>query len=482
MVALSADATSRSSSGVFTTTWRPDAVSALTLLIACAFLIPARYTFPPLGGAGRLDIMLGVVMLVWWLITRAVPALTVRDRQPLRVVLLVLVMAMFISAALAYQRGLTTIELNGLDRELIGWLSIAGIALVTIDGTRSPERFDVLLKRVLLCGLFVAFVANIQFFLSFDLTYHLRPPGLRPNLDLLTVEQRSVVRRVYGTSLHPIEFGVLMSVLGAVSTHYALMAKTRLERQLRWIATAVFFGSGLMSVSRSAVVSMALILLGFVVIWRPRLWFNALVAAVVGMGVMRAIAPGLLGTLRALFENLGEDQSIAGRTNDYPAVFALAEHSFWFGRGPGTFNVEEYFVLDNQWLGSLISTGLVGTFAIAALFLTAIAQAHHLARRAPTDEGRHRAHTLMWVLLVFVIASFFFDSLAYPQITAFTVVVVGVVGGLWSINEDHEQPLIMSPTRRVVRGSRSMLGRDDRPDGGRTVVLGGHPHGRGNGT
>ena len=81
-------------------------------------------------------------------------------------------------------------------------------------------------------------------------------------------------------------------------------------------------------------------------------------------------------------------------------------------------------------------------------------------------------HALMVVLIVFVVASFFFDSLAYPQITAFTVIIVGVVGGLWTVNEHHEQPLIMSHTRRVVRSSRSMLGADDRPGGGRTVILG----------
>ena len=87
MVALSDVASPTPTRGFVLTTWRPDAVSVLTLLIAAAFLIPARYTFPPLGGAGRLDIMLGVAMLVWWVVTRAVPSLTVRDRQPLRLVL-----------------------------------------------------------------------------------------------------------------------------------------------------------------------------------------------------------------------------------------------------------------------------------------------------------------------------------------------------------------------------------------------------------
>lgn len=472
MVALSEHATPSPARGALPTSWRPDAVTVLTVLVATAFLIPARYTFPPLGGAGRLDMMLGIAMLAWWMITRAVPSLAVRDRQPLRIVLLVLLCCVFISASLAYQRGLTSIEFNGLDRVLLSWMSTAGVALVAIDGIRSSERADVLLKRIVLLGLFVALVADIQFFLGFDLTHQLRPPGLQPNLDLLSVEQRSVVSRVYGTSLHPIEFGVLMSVLGAVSTHYALVATTQRERQLRWVCTAVLIGSGLLSVSRSAVVSMAIILLGFLLVWRPRLWFTGVVAAVFGLGAMRAIAPGLLGTLRALFEHYGDDPSISGRTNDYEAVFSLVEESFWFGRGPGTFNVEEYFVLDNQWLGQLVSTGFLGTLALAAFFAVAISQAHHLARRSSTDDRRHRAHTLMLVLIVFVIASFFFDSWAYPQIRAFTVVVIGTVGGLWTIHEAGNEPVMWSSGRRLMRSSRSMLGNGGRPDGGRMVVLG----------
>lgn len=479
MVALSGHRTAGPPGSRHARGWRPDAVTVLTLLVASAFVIPARYTFPPLGGAGRLDNMLGIAMLAWWIVTRAVPPLTVRTRQPMRSVVLVLLCTVFVSAGLAYQRGLSTVEFNGMDRELIGWLSIAGVLLVAIDGINSVERADVLLRRIVLLGLFVAFVADVQFFFGYDLTYQLQPPGLSTNIDLRTVEFRSVVARVYGTSLHPIEFGVLMAVVGALSTHYALIAKTRPERQWRWICTAIILGSGLLSVSRSAVVSMAIILVGFFMVWRPRMWFNGLVAAAIGLLAMRAVAPGLIGTLRALFENIENDQSIQGRTNDYEVIFPLIDRSFWFGRGPGTFNVEEYFVLDNQWLGQMVSTGIVVTLVLASLFVVAIAQAHHLSRRARTDDQRHLAHTLMLVLVVFVVASFFFDSLAYPQIRAFTVVVMGVVGGLWSRHTASREPIIWTGNRRLVRASRSALDRNDQPGGGLLVELGAPPAGGG---
>lgn len=472
MVALNKHHASRPPGAPPVQGWRPDAVSVLTLLAASAFVIPARYTFPPLGGAGRLDTMLGIVLLGWWMVTRAVPSLTVRTRQPMRWIVLLLLLGVFVSAGLAYQRGLSTLEFNGMDRKILDWLSVAGILLVAMDGIRSVARAEVLLKRLVLLGLFVALVADIQFFLGYDLTYQLQPPGLTANLDLATVENRSVVARVYGTSLHPIEFGVLMSVVGALSAHFALVAKTRVERQWRWIMTAIIVGSGLFSVSRSAVVSIAILLIGFFAVWRPRMWFNGMVAAVAGVLAMRAVAPGLIGTLQALFENLGNDQSIAGRTNDYELVFPMIEESFWWGRGPGTFNVEEYFVLDNQWLGQLVSTGFVVTMTLAALLVAAIAQAHHLSRKARTDDQRHLAHTLMLVLLVFVAVSSFFDSLSFPQIRVYTLIVLGVVGGLWSLHNERPEPVMWTGDRQLIRSSRSMMKRPDRPDGGRIVDLG----------
>ena len=243
--------------------------------------------------------------MVWWLVTRAVPALAVRDRQPMRYVILMFVMALFLSAIVGYSRGLSSIELNGLDRSLIGWMSSLGIVLVALDGIRSLERLETLLKRVVLLGSFISMVAVIQFFVGWDPTPWLHPPGLSVNRFLPSVANRSVVSRVYGTSLHPIEFGVMSSMLAALSIHFALHAKSRGESHWRWAMTAMIAGASLLSVSRSAVVCMAIVFIGYVYVWRPRLILNAAAAGVVGLVAMRAAAPGLLGTLRALFEYPG---------------------------------------------------------------------------------------------------------------------------------------------------------------------------------
>ena len=73
--------------------------------------------------------------------------------------------------------------------------------------------------------------------------------------------------------------------------------------------------------------------------------------------------PGLLGTLRSLFLHASSDPSVKGRTNDYTVVFQYVGERPWFGRGPGTFLPGRYILLDNQFLGALVATGVVGVIA-----------------------------------------------------------------------------------------------------------------------
>ena len=84
---------------------------------------------------------------------------------------------------------------------------------------------------------------------------------------------------------------------------------------------------------------------------------------------------GLVGTIISLFTGLSSDPSIAGRTDDYAVVGKFISESPWFGRGFGTFLPKEYFILDNQYLGSIVETGYVGLGALLAGLRTALGQA-----------------------------------------------------------------------------------------------------------
>ena len=69
---------------------RRDAVSLLSLTVAAAFILPARYALVGLGPVGVPAILVGVFALFWWFAAQASPESGVaHGLQPIRIALLV---------------------------------------------------------------------------------------------------------------------------------------------------------------------------------------------------------------------------------------------------------------------------------------------------------------------------------------------------------------------------------------------------------
>ena len=82
--------------------------------------------------------------------------------------------------------------------------------------------------------------------------------------------------------------------------------------------------------------------------------------AVVYLVLTRLLVDGLLGAIKNMFLNMSDDPSYQGRTMDYVLVGRMVGDAPWFGHGLGTFDPSVYFILDNQYLGTLIETGVRG--------------------------------------------------------------------------------------------------------------------------
>ena len=81
--------------------------------------------------------------------------------------------------------------------------------------------------------------------------------------------------------------------------------------------------------------------------------------------------PGLLGTLTGLFTGISGDSSAQSRTDSYALAAAFISRRPIFGRGFLTF-LPSYRILDNQYLGLAIETGVVGVATLLFLFLCGI--------------------------------------------------------------------------------------------------------------
>ncbi len=418
--------------------WRRDGATLITIVLLFSMIVPSRFVYPPLGGVGRPDVLIGFGLLLWWLLSLLVPRLTPRGRNPLRWILALWLVVDLLSLVSAYQRPLSTLERSGTERVMIGVLSSIGIVLICSEAIRSRDRVETLLKRLTYLGGFLAAVGSLQFYADIDISRYLVPPGLALNESLLGIGSRSGLNRVSGTSIHAIEYGSVLALILPLAIHFAVHAKSKWESQWRWGLAGFIFLSGLYSISRTNTVAVTLVLVMLVALWTARQRLNAVVTGIAALVVVRVAVPGLLGTLKSLFLRFGTDPSIEARTSDYPTAFRYVAERPVFGRGAGTWNVEQYLVLDNHWLGTLVQTGWLGVFAGVTLLVVPFAMARHILNTGRDDEWRHLGGVLAAQLVLVFMVGFFFDSGGFPQFHMIQMVLIGVVGAMWRIESRHD--------------------------------------------
>jgi O-antigen ligase len=414
--------------------WRLDAAFVVGVVALMAYAIPARLVLPGLGAAGVPALVAGLGLLLVWIAARLIPGAFAPGPNPLRFTLGAFVLAVLISALLGFAAGVPESDVSGADRALLRMAALVGIALVVLDGVRDRRRLDALLKTMLAGGVFMAVVGALQFHVGLDLTPDLRPPVLVLNASQLVgiSERGGGIPRVAATANHYIEFGVLMAMLVPLALHFAGHAVGRARRAAFALATALFLAGTFYSVSRSAVVSLLVALLVVLVgsSWRRSTRLIASVAALAALAWLAA--PALVRTYVDLFSGAVGMSSVESRLSDYPLVVDLIAARPWFGRGPGTLP-SEYLLLDNQWLGALITLGLVGTAALAAVFVVAYVLARRTNLWAADAVDRSLGNALAASIAAAFVASFFFDSLAFSTFAVTTFIVVGASGALWRL-------------------------------------------------
>lgn len=438
-----------------------DALTLLTLMLGLVFVLPARFVFAPLGAAGRPAVLFAAgLSLLWALALLQRPehgphhdGVPRRRVQPVRWVVGVYLAAQLATYAVGFDRGLSQAEANSADRWLILNVSLAGLALFAADGLSARAHVDALLRRLTWLAGVVAGIGGLQFVAGIDLTPYLRLPGLSANRQLIGIGERGDgFSRVAGTASHYIEFGVVLAMALPIAIHYAMFARTKGQRQRRWLLVALLGSAVPFAVSRSGVLAAAVALGGLAVVWPWRTRLNALVVGLLALVAYRLVQPGLLGTIRSLFTNAENDPSVQGRTDDYAIVGPMIAERPWLGRGAGTFIPERYILLDNQFLNSLVSSGLLGLAALLIL----LAGGHWLARavrlRGADQETRHLAQALAATLLVAMASSATFDSFSFTGFTCMVFLLLGVIGALWRLDRTtpHRPLQAGQPEDRLV--------------------------------
>jgi O-antigen ligase len=277
-------------------------------------------------------------------------------------------------------------------------------------------------------------------------------PGLVLNTATIGIGARGPgFARVAGTTLHYIEFGVVLAMLLPIAMHYAIFCPRGPRRTARWFLCLLIGTNIPFSVSRAGALSLVIVSISMFVVWPRRVRANAIVAGIVCMAGFKVLVPGLLGTIRSLFTNLGVDPSVQGRTNDYSAVAHYIAERPWFGRGAGTFAPELYRFLDNEWLMQLITGGVVGLLALIVLFGGGLTTARSVRRFGVDAASRHLGQALFASMLAGIVSSATFDAFSFPTFASVMFILIGASGALRRLAVSDPQTVAAGGPKDVPR-------------------------------
>ena len=412
---------------------RADAVTLLTCYLFLLMAIPAPLVLAPLGGAGGPATIFAALLLGCYLLTLIHPALALdRGPQPVRVAAVLLTCAVIATYISANRRTLPGLEENGADRGLIIMLGWLGVMLLAADGIVNMDRLKTLLSRVIFGATAMASLAIVQFFTGLNAAQYIVIPGLTtqtPFTDLLTRDQ---LNRPSATAIDPIELAVVLAVCLVIAVHRARFAPDG-RRGRRWVQVAIIAIALPMTVSRTGIVS--LVVAGIVLLPTWPKWDRraAYVAGLAGTAFLFATKPGLLGEFRSLFLQVGSDTSSASRTGAFSSSLPFIMQHPWLGRGFGTFLPATYFFTDDQFLLTLIETGVIGLTALLALFITGWLTSRSARRMSRDPEVRDLGQTMAATVAIAGVSFATLDELSFAIAASLTFLIIGCSGALWRL-------------------------------------------------
>ncbi|GGI05292.1 O-antigen ligase family protein [Egicoccus halophilus] len=406
-------------------------VIAYVLLL---FVLPARLTVMAMGGIGQPALLLGILLALMWCMDKVVPGGDLhRGPNPIRWALVPYAVLLLLNHLVLQLRPQTGLEASSSTRILIINLTMIGVALFVSDTLPGRRQLHAVLKAVVVGAAACAVVGHVQFFTGFDLPALLDLPGLDYSTPFDGVFSRSGMNRPAGTTLHPIEYGVVLGAALPPALHVALAAPHR--RRVRWwIAVALIASGVLLSVSRSGVLAAGAALLPLLLHWDWRRRANTLLVAMAGLVVSWLALPNLISTFRSLFGTLETDPSAQARLERFPIAFETTMQRPWLGRGLGTYTVEEGTLLDQQLYQSAIELGLVG-LALTVLLVgiaVGVGIAIFLDRRR-TAADASLAMALVGAIAALAVSSATYTAFWYRIHLSLLFLVIGLLGALWTL-------------------------------------------------
>ena len=410
----------------------PLARSLLTTYLVLLLLVPSNLTIGALGSMGRPATLWGLVCLSWWFwATFTRPRAEASRPQPVRTAYLVFLSVVLAAYALAHARGMPPDEVSPSDSAVLRTASWGGALLLANDGLAGIDDLIRLLRRFAAIVGVLAVLGLAQFVTGSAIVDAVPFPGLSVDTSLSTVDLRGEFTRSSGTSTHPLEYAVVLTTALPIAIALALHSTRGLVR--RWWAVAAIGVASTVSISRSALLGLAVGILVLVPAMGRRARAGMAVSATLVLVGTWVVVPGLLGTIRGLFLSVGSDNSTTSRIGAAEAAQSLVSANPLLGRGLGTF-LPKYFILDNALLGMAIELGIIGLISFLSIVAAGIVQAQVAKRNHGGPPVAAMLPQALTASLAAVTTLFlFFDALAFTMSATLYFLLAGLAGGLANV-------------------------------------------------
>ncbi len=432
--------------------WR----AMIGLIIATILFIPIRRYTLPVNLPFQLEPYRIIVMLVagaWCASLLAEPAVRFR-RTGLEGPLLLLLVAVGLSIAANSDRVVGLHLQTEVIKELSFFVTYLVVTYLIASVLTSWTLIDFVIKTLVVGGAVVAAAAIVESRTHYNVFNHLHTffPILRLESTgvnfVLTYGSGS--NRAYASAQHPIALGAALVML----IPFAVYLNRSSGRRLWLGAAAILTAGATAALARTSVTMLVAELIVFAIL-RPkqtrRLWPWVLPMLV----VIHLAAPGALGQLEsAFFPKKGvvaQQTAVApggygnGRLADVGIGIKEWSHHPIFGEGYGTrisdrtdprYNAT---LLDDQWLGILLETGIVGFLTLIWLFSRAVRRVWRRARQDQSPRG------VLFVALAaaqvaYPVGMATFDSFSFVQVTFLVFIMFGIAAAALRLPAEGEPP------------------------------------------
>ncbi|MFF2371008.1 O-antigen ligase family protein [Agromyces sp. NPDC058110] len=445
----------------FIFTWTAMIIS----LAAVIMLVPARRYAIPIPLPFQLEpyrLVLGIVIIA------LVVSLILKPEVRWRPVAFGWPIGIFLATiAVSFVVNVTDLANEALIGTAVGGMVQMGFMLAVFFAFRLLLRSErdamLLITFITWAGVVVAFFAVVERMSRFNvflvLGNFLPLTLLREGGDV----SRAGVARAFGSAQHPIALAVALCILIPLAVYlakYAAWPHNEINRRIVYgAATVLLFGGIMAAISRTAVVVLAVMFL-VTLILHPKVAGVLFALALPVMLLAAAVVPKVFESMVLSFldvDSLVASQYTsagmggAGRLADLEPAMAEVEQRPFFGSGFGSRIVigddANAFILDNQFLGTLMETGALGVLGLAVLLLVPPIM---LLRFAFTQAAERRHALLAFAIAVaisgYIAAIFFYDAFGFFQ--TFFILCMLLAVGAWLLTE--------APRRAVeATGSRA---------------------------